>query len=216
MTAPNRSFAFGFLTARSEDDPCLTAENYRKTIESSLTDCDGQLVCLCTVSEAFVAYGSVGRIGFIIEFGSTHAAQSWVKAGALRALQSQQAKPNHFKCFICEGSGEETSQTRVRGYGFGFAFLKAPRTDIESQYSTRVAPTLKAYDGIFAAKSDKHGALETVGAVGDVGFVLEFPSGRHAHQWYESPAYQACIDQRTALMDLQIFLCEGLPQAVTH
>lgn len=86
--------------------------------------------------------------------------------------------------------------------------------------NVRFGPEIQRYmEGIeatfepFGGEWIVHGSLpEVVEGVwsADV-VVIGFPSLAGARDWYESPAYQAIVELRTANSDGQVLLLEGVP-----
>lgn len=79
------------------------------------------------------------------------------------------------------------------------AFTKLKNAEKRKEYSAAAAPTMAVFGGEpiirAAVKEFLVGKLDVENA-----FVAKFPNAKAAHDWYHSPAYQACIPIREAGM----------------
>ena len=210
MTESKRGFAFGFLAFKPGVTPAQFGSEYAGLVPATLTPYGGKFVCKCPTSTAAATFGEVRHLGYIIEFPSADAAASWFKSDAYQALVETRNALCDFICFVAEGTGVRASGDGPQGFAFGMASLKVSSEQIESEYTVKVAPTLAAQGGVYATKCPINSAVDSHGDVKDVGFILEFPSGEHARDWYHSAEYQSLVPQRTDLMDLTLSVCAAI------
>src|SRR5438270_9658137 len=77
------------------------------------------------------------------------------------------------------------------------------------EYAEKVRPILQQYGGRWVAIEPDH--LTKAGAWPYVRTVIvEFPSIKHAQQWYDSPEYREIIPLRQQAIDANIVMVRGL------
>lgn len=92
---------------------------------------------------------------------------------------------------------------------YAIAIITETRMNDElRQYLERIDATLAPYGGEYAIHGGPYTVLE--GAIrGDI-VAIRFPDHERALAWYESPAYQAIKDLRTANTTGAVFLAHGV------
>jgi uncharacterized protein (DUF1330 family) len=75
-------------------------------------------------------------------------------------------------------------------------------------YAKLAVPTLKGYPATPRAFYGKLDVLEGPPFEGAV--IIEFPTMAEAHEWFDSPAYQAAVKHRMAGSVYRVFIVEGV------
>jgi len=78
-------------------------------------------------------------------------------------------------------------------------------------YIDRIQATMDPHGGVFRVHGGTHETIEG-GPDPDHVVMLEFPTLRHAREWYADPAYQAILRYRTDHMTSTVVLVEGVPE----
>jgi uncharacterized protein (DUF1330 family) len=76
-------------------------------------------------------------------------------------------------------------------------------------YRERSPATLEAYGGRYLVRGGPHEVVEGDWDPERV-VVLEFPSVERAHEWYESPEYQAIVEKRKRAAPSNVVLVDGV------
>lgn len=93
---------------------------------------------------------------------------------------------------------------------YGFAHFRSRRSrhpDI-LEYLERIQATLDPFHGRFVIHGPPAAVLE--GAWPGSMVLIEFPGMAEARAWYESPAYQSILGLRTAHIEGDVVLVEGV------
>jgi uncharacterized protein (DUF1330 family) len=78
------------------------------------------------------------------------------------------------------------------------------KPELISIYSEKAKKTVSEYNGLFIAMGETevlHGE-----ALHPIKIIIEFPSKKHAHDWYESESYQKLISIRDQSMHSQFHI----------
>ncbi|MGI5349196.1 DUF1330 domain-containing protein [Streptomyces sp. CA-250714] len=95
----------------------------------------------------------------------------------------------------------------MTAYGVARLTNREVHTDLIT-YVERIQATLDPYQGRFLVHGGDPEVLEGSWSGGVV--IIEFPDRQAAHDWYASPAYQELIPLRTAHIDGDIVIAQGV------
>ena len=94
---------------------------------------------------------------------------------------------------------------------FLIAYSSIKNPDKMQEYAAAAGPTFAAFEGQPMAR----GAVKEVlagASDAQIAVVVKFPSAKHAHDWYNSEAYQQCIPLRDQAIDPTFLVIEEPPQ----